>query len=158
MKTTTTTTTTVHEEVVKKTTSAPREKEEQMQSLYLLFMLDLLIQQPNYIHTYTKKHTHSPCDRTKAPCTPSMQVVRCLPQRRNTKTEHLLAAYQPILRWLASLTPAAIEGFLLVFRVLRLSTKIVGYQAKPFLISSTIVVKFLPAHRGWVVTTISTRE
>ena len=42
---------TVHEEVVKKTTSARWEKEEQMQSLHLLSMLNLWIQQPNYIHT-----------------------------------------------------------------------------------------------------------
>ena len=59
-----------------------------------------------YTHTRsTKKHTkcHSPCDRMKAPCTPSMRVVWCLPQRSSTKkTEHLLAAYQPILRWVAS--------------------------------------------------------
>ena len=39
---------TVHEEVVKKTTSAPWEKEH-MQSLHLFFMLNLLIQQLNYI-------------------------------------------------------------------------------------------------------------
>ena len=50
-----------------------------------------------YTHTRsTKKHTHySPCDRTKAPCTPAMRVVWCLPQRSSTKKNRTLASSIP---------------------------------------------------------------